>query len=89
MPPVSFSSALTGLLTLIVLGFALRKMMGWLLQIPAQVRLARENNAMLRSLHAHHGIPLPEGVAPIKPPVFEGARAALRAHLASRKVEQA
>ncbi|WP_432263056.1 hypothetical protein [Cupriavidus sp. TMH.W2] len=85
MPPLSFGEAVVGLLTFIVLAFALRTLLGWLLQIPSQLKLARENNAMLRSLHAHHGIALPEGLAKPKAPLLNRARAAARAHYASAK----
>jgi hypothetical protein len=88
MPPLSFGSALTGLITLALLLLALRKVLGWLLYMPTVLRLARENNAMLRSLHAHHGVPLPEGLASVKRPALDAARAAVRARFA-RQVEQA
>lgn len=85
MPPLSFGEAVVGLLTFFMVAFALRMLLGWLLQIPAQLQLARENNAMLRSLHAHHGIALPTGVAQSKAPLLARARAAARTRYASVK----
>ncbi|MGE8449239.1 MAG: hypothetical protein ACN6OP_01185 [Pseudomonadales bacterium] len=85
MPPMSFGSALTGLLILTVLVLAAREVLCWFLKIPAQQRLARENNKLLRSLHNHLGIPLPEGVMTNATPAIDKARAAAMAYLARNR----
>lgn len=84
MQAPSLGAAIMSFAVLIAGALVLRWALGWFLQLHTLLRLTRENNAMLRSLHVQHGWSLPAGVESVKQPALIAARAAVRARFARK-----